>query len=146
MPLPKVREQARAYYPYAVVTPVVKTRCNTIKKKKTKRANPIARLILMSLLSLFAYFIMPTVFEKVSKPLFVGGSYPEIKVDTHNLLQPTVNYISNDLFLNRRFLNGVTSSSGKNTMTTLYLSGRMTGLESKLRALMTEYPTLEAAW
>lgn len=128
-----------------VVTPV-RPLPQPVRRKKAlrkKKVNPFAQLISLSFLAALALFVLPYGYDRISKPLLFGPSYQEVKVDYNELLNPTVNYLSNDLFLNTRLL--VPARIKKPEMTTLYATGTMPVVEAKLKNLMTQYKTIDPA-
>lgn len=131
--------------PYPRVVTPVRPQPQPVKRKKvTKRVrktNPIAQLISLSLLAMIGIFVLPYSFDKITSPLFFGPSYKEVKVDAYDLLRPTVNYLSNDSFLDRRFLSG--AKVKKPEMTTLYKTEKMPVVEAKLQKLISQYPTIQ---
>ncbi len=64
-----------------------------------------------------------------------------MKVDYAELLNPTLNYVYNDLFLNTRLL--APAKNTKPEMTTLYTTGNMPVLEARLNKLMAQYKTID---
>lgn len=130
--------------PYPQVVTPVRTRPQPVKRKKAvrkRKVNPISQLISLSLVSLIGLCVLPFSFDRISKPLFAGSPYKEVKVDAHQLLNPTTNYLSNDLFLNTRFLNS--AKTKKPEMTTLYTTEKMPVIEVKLQKLMAQYKTID---
>lgn len=127
-----------------IVTPV-RPKLNPIKPKKQaqirkKKTNPFAKLFSLILLVLIGIYPIPYGWDRVSKPLLFGNPYSEIKVDCNKLLNPTIDYLSNDLFLNTRLLTPV---SKKPEMTTLYMTEKMPVIEAKLMKLMSQYKMIE---
>lgn len=115
-----------------------------VKPKKVlrkKKVNPFAQLISWGLIALIGFYVIPYGFDRISKPLIFGHSYQEVKVDYNELLNPTTNYLSNNLFLNTRLLTGVKTK--KPGMTTLYTTDQMPVLQAKLQKLMYQYKTIE---
>lgn len=108
---------------------------------KKKKNNPFATLISFMLLALIWIYPIQFAWDRIAKPLFFGEPYPEVKVDAYKLLNPTINYLSNDLFLNRRLLTG--AKTKKPEMTTLYMTGRMPVIEARLNKLMSQYKTID---
>lgn len=111
---------------------------NRVQRKKT---NPFAKLISYILMALIAIYPLPYGFHRISKPLLFGNNYKEVRVDYNELLNPTVNYLSNDLFLNTRMLSA--AKIQKPEMTTLYMTERMTVIQAKLQKLMAAYPSIK---
>lgn len=113
------------------------------QRTKKKKVNPFSTFFSLALLVLIGIYPIPYGYDRIAKPLLFGPSYKEVKVDCNELLNPTINYLSNDLFLNTRLL---TSAKIKRPeMTTLYMTDRMPFLESKLLTLMTQYKTIDPA-
>lgn len=139
----------RAYpQPYPYVVKPVKPKLEPVKKQKKlrkKRVNPFVKMFSQLTTALIVaslgFVVLPYGFDRISKPLIFGPSYKEVQVDYNTLLSPTVNYLSNDLFLDTRMLSG--AKTKRPDMTTLYLTGKMPVLEVKLRKLMAEYKTID---
>lgn len=110
---------------------------------KKKKVNPIAQMIMLTFAVLIGLFVLPYSYDRISKPLLFGPSYSEVNVNYNDLLTPTSNYISNDLFLNTRLLTG--AKTLKPEMTKLYVTQKMPALETKLYKLMSEYKTIDPA-
>jgi len=132
--------------PYPSVVTPVRTAPSPVRRKKVVRKrkssiNPLAQFIAMSLLTLLGIYVLPFGFDRVSKPLLFGPSYQEVKVDAYELLNPTTDYLSNDLFLNTHMLTA--AKVHKPQMTTLYATQKMSLLESKLLNLMTQYKSID---
>lgn len=156
MPMPK---QARNYnyqsaygyqrpYPQIVtpIRPALKPVPKTPQKiqqrvLKKKKVNPFANLISLAILLVVGIYPIQFGWERIAKPLFFGESYKEVQVDTHELLTPTVNYLSNDLFLNTRLLTG--AKVKKPEMTALYMTKKMPVIEARLHKLMSQYKMIE---
>lgn len=132
-------------YPQVVAPtkPQTKTQSAPIRPTvvRKRKGNPFARLVSLTLVVLIGVFIIPSMYNRISKPLLAGHSYSEVKVDYNELLAPTVNYLSNDSFLNTRMLVG--AKTKKPEMTTLYTTDKMAVLEAKLQKLMLEYKTID---
>lgn len=120
----------------------VRPQIKPIKRKKIlrKKVNPFAQLIQLCMFVLIGIFVIPFGFDRISKPLFFGPSYKEVKVDCQQLLTPTVDYLSNDLFLNTRLLSPATNK--KPEMTSLYVTEKLPVLEARLMKLMSMYKTI----
>lgn len=109
-----------------------------VKKKKT---NPFATFLSLAMLCVIGFTPISYTYNRISKPLLFGPSYSEVKVNYNKLLKPTINYLSNDLFLNARLL--TSAKIVKPEMTSLYLTEKMPVLEAKLLKLMFEYKTID---
>lgn len=149
MPMP---EQAKNYkyqgnygfqksYPQ-IVTPLKPKLRPVLPRKilRKRKSNPFAKLISFILLVLIGIYPIPYGWDRISKPLFFGNPYPEVKVDCNEILNPTAGYLSNDLFLNTRFLTA--AKTKKPEMTTLYLTDKMPIVEARLNRLMSRYKTI----
>lgn len=149
MPMP---EQARNYKdqsnygfqrPYSQVVTHLKPKLKPVLPRKIlrkRKANPFSKLISFILLILIGIYPLHYGWERISKPLFFGNPYPEVKVDCNEILNPTAGYLSNDLFLNTKFLTG--AKTKKPEMTTLYLTDKMPIVEARLNRLMSQYKTI----
>lgn len=126
-------------------TPHTRPSSTPVRRRKTqrkkKKINPIARMIWLAMLALIAIYPLPYGYDKITKPLLFGPSYKEVKVNYNQLYSPTVNYLSNDLFLNTRLL--TPAKTNKPEMTTLYTTEKMAVLEAKLNKLMSAYKTID---
>lgn len=153
------------YRPLHVVQPkkrvVYKSKKRVIKKK---RINPFAYLlrlsVVFSMLGLFMYYIQPTCYNKLIKqvinPNKIDLSISEAaylgqknagninSVELYGIANPTVNYVYNDLFLNRQMLTP-TIEKAHSEITTMYQSGEYGDLKNQLNSLMREYPTIKPA-
>lgn len=113
------------------------------KPAPKKRKNLFSKLFAIVVMTLIGIYPLPYTYERISKPLIFGNLYQEVQVDYNELLHPTINYLSNDLFLNTRLLNG--AKTKRTEMTKLYTSGKMPALEAKLYNLMYAYKTIDPA-
>jgi beta-lactamase class A len=111
-----------------------------VPKKKT---NPFAKIVFLTTMILIGMYPLPYTYDRISKPLLFGNSYSEVKVNYQELLSPTVNYLSNDLFLNTRLLTG--AKIKRPEMTSVYTTEKMPFLEMKLLKLMSEYKTIDSS-
>ena len=134
------QQQSRQAYGH-VATPVRPQLRPVPKRRVKKKTNPIAQLISLALMAVFALYVLPVGYDRISKPLIFGPSYKEVQVDYNELLTPTVNYLSNDLFLNTRLLSP--AKIKKPEMTTLYTTDKMGVLDAKLQRLMMQYKTID---
>ena len=132
----------REYRPYKVVRPA-EPRYVTPKQRQSKkqRYNIIHSIISVAILSIIMAFVYPTCYNRIIKSFFHKSPYPAIKADTYKLLNPTIGYLNNNLFLGRYFLSGAETKHPQ--MLELNLNERMTGLENQLENLGSLYPTVE---
>lgn len=114
-----------------------------VSKKKFSFKIFIANTLLLSLLSLVGYFILPTGFNDITKPLFLGESNKEISFNAREILFPTSNYMYNDWYFGQRFLAGANTKNPK--MSTFFTSKKMTALEDNLNTLIKQYPKIKPA-
>lgn len=128
-------------YPHIVAPTRPKLKPIKPKKYQQKRTNPIAKFFSLIFMVLLGIYVIPFGFDRISKPLIFGSPYPEVKVNYNELLSPTVNYLSNDLFLGSRMLNGARKQKAQ--MTTLYMTQKMPALQMKLQQLMLNYKTIQ---
>lgn len=132
--------------PYPAIVSPARPKLRPITPQKPapkKRKNPFSRLFAIVVMTLIGIYPIPYTYDRISKPLIFGNSYKEVQVDYNELLHPTINYLSNDLFLNTRLLTG--AKIKKTEMTKLYTSGKMPALEAKLHNLMYAYKTIDPA-
>ena len=133
-----------------------------IKKIKRKKVNPILYLfrlfVLLSFTTVYAYFIFPVDFRLLVKNVIFP---PKVKINTempqgmayknaiknsggadlHEIANPTINYLSNDLFLNRMLL-VPTVQKVHSEVTTMYHTTEMSELKKQLQNLMNQYPMI----
>ena len=110
------------------------------KKKIKKKIGFFSKILSVVFFILVGIYPIPYGFEMVAKPFLFGPRYKEVNVNKKDLLEPTVNYLYNDLFLNRRLL--VPAKLKTPEMTPLYLTTDMFNLESKLLKLMNKYKVM----
>ncbi len=132
----------REYNPYKVVRPAEPRYINPKQhQSKKQRYNIIHSIISVTILSLIMAFVYPTCYNRIVKSFFHKSPYPAIKADSYQILNPTISYLNNNLFLGRYFLSGAETKHPQ--MLELNLNERMTGLENQLENLGTLYPTIE---
>lgn len=112
----------------------------TVNTKKVQRNNFIHRVISISLVMMMGVFILPKGFEKVTKPMFTGTPYKNVKVDYQNMRFPTSNYISNHWFMGSNLLKG--AETKKPQMASLNENLRLNGLEQSIENLASMYPSI----
>lgn len=115
----------------------------TVNTKKVERNYLIHRIISVAIVSLFAFTILPVGFNKVSKFIFNPTPYKNIKVDSHQLVFPTSNYISNHWFLGTRTFEYARVK--KPEMEELIEGNELTGLESQLKNIEAAYPAIHSS-
>ena len=118
-----------------------KIRRKKVAKKKNSFKLFIANLLLLSLLGLIGYFILPTGFNDITKPLFLGERNKGITFNAKEILYPTLGYMSNDWYMGSSFL--ATANSTKPKMSAIFTTQRLQPLEDKLTTLMNAYPTIK---
>ena len=126
-----------------IVTPI-RPQPTPVRRKKTvkrKKVNVFAQFISLCILTVLGIFVIPFGYHRISEPLIFGPNYKEVQIDSYELFNPTLNYLSNDLFLNRRFLNA--AKIKKPEMTTLYTTGEMPVIKARLQKLIQQFPTIE---
>ena len=132
----------REYNPYKVVRPAEPRYINPKQRQsKKQRYNIIHSIISVTILSLIMAFVYPTCYNRIIKSFFHKSPYPAIKADSYQILNPTISYLNNNLFLGRYFLSGAETKHPQ--MLELNLNERMTGLENQLENLGSLYPTVE---
>ncbi len=132
----------REYHPYKVVRPAEPRYINPKQRQsKKQRYNIIHSIISVTILSLIMAFVYPTCYNRIIKSFFHKSPYPAIKADSYQILNPTISYLNNNLFLGRYFLSGAETKHPQ--MLELNLNERMTGLENQLENLGSLYPTVE---
>jgi beta-lactamase class A len=112
-------------------------------KKRVRKVNPvqkIAALIFMLFVCVFA--IIPS-FEHVTLSFLHGSLYPAVKTDLNEIRFPTLNYLTNHWAYGQRSLRGVRIK--KPLMEPIKENQELTGLESNLKNLMAQYPTIHSA-
>ena len=137
------------------------------RKKKVKKLNPIVYFInvtlLVSFFAAFLYFVFPSVFNTLTKQVFMPDKIEGVNApvsgginlaqkdvskinapDIYSIMCPTVNYINNDLFLNRLMLTK-TVEKVHSEITTMYQTSEMSDLKKQLQGLMAQYPSIKPA-
>ena len=136
-----------------------------IKHVVKKKTNPLLYLfrvlVILSIFSVYAYYIFPTSFRnliknvvfpskiKVSTKMPHGLAYKDARkniggADIYAMTTPASNYLSNDLFLNRMLITP-TIQKTHSEVTTMYHTSEMTGLKNEILQLMKNYPTIHPA-
>lgn len=143
------------------VVPDKRTRVlKPVRRKTNHFANLLRLIVVMAFLLSFAYFVLPTSFSRLIKNVFfpvkipvnIAEQYNMAKIDytrpaaaeMYSIANPTTNYLSNDLFMNRLLLTP-TIQKTHSEVTTMYHTNEMKGLKSQLISLMREYPTIKPA-
>ncbi|MBQ8168504.1 serine hydrolase [bacterium] len=112
-------------------------------RKKIKRNNILHKIISIIFFTLIAFFVLPLGFQRVTMSFLHGSPYSEIKMDYHELLFPTTNYLANDLLFNQRYLTG--AETKKPLMQSISETYRMGDLENSLKYVMSQYPSVKPA-
>ena len=132
-----------------------------IHKTRKKRIHPLLYLtrlfLVLSISSAYLYFVFPTCYRNLIKNVVMpynvktdtnmpqGYAFKDMKkqdkADLYAISNPVSNYLSNDLFLNRRLVTP-TIQKTHSEVTTMYHTSEMTGLKSELQNLMKEYPSI----
>lgn len=117
------------------------------RQKKQKKTNPFVSLVSLALAGALGICVLPFGFNRISKPLLFGNNYSAVQVDYNELLNPTSNYLSNDIFNNTRMLTGVSTAKikGQKTMSNIYTTAEMSSLKSQLLNLMQSYKMIHPA-
>ena len=136
-----------------------------IKKAKKKKVNPLLYLtrllVILSLFSVYAYFVFPTSFRnliknvifpynvKVSTHMTEGMAYKDARqkagaADLYEIANPAADYLSNDLFLNRMLITPTVQKT-HSEVTTMYHTSEMTSLKGEILNLMKQYPKIHPA-
>lgn len=110
------------------------------KNKKVQRNYFIHRIISILFLTALAMFIFPVTYNRIVKSFFFKSPYPAIKADYEQIVFPTINYINNNLFLDKYILEGAKLKNPK--MAALTLNERLYGLENQLKNLTSLYPSI----
>ncbi len=110
------------------------------KNKKVQRNYFFHRIISIMFLTVFMMFMFPITYNRVVKSFFFKSPYPAVKADYEQILTPTINYINNNLFLDKYLLQG--AEVKKPQMLPLNLNERLYGLESQLNNLSSLYPSI----
>lgn len=136
-------------------------RITKLKKKKFNLAKYLFRLTTITALFIaYMSFVFPTSFNNLIKNVVFpknikftnnisnGLAYKNTDtvnyVDIYSIANPTSNYLSNDLFLNRRLLTP-TIQKTHSEVTTMYHTSEMTSLKNELLTLMKQYPKIHPA-
>ena len=128
-------------------------------KPKTNYVAQIFRLsVVFSFLALFMYFVFPTCYHRLIKQVFYPQTIKQTTeniqgmavknwskpadADLYSIAYPIVNYISNDMFLNRLLLTP-TIQKMHSEVTTMYHTTEMSGLKTQLNNLASQYPMIK---
>jgi len=110
------------------------------KSKKVQRNYFLHRIISIAFLTALMMFMFPITYNRVVKSFFFKSPYPAVKADYEQILSPTINYLNNNLFLDKYLLQG--AEAKKPQMLALNLNERLYGLESQLNNLSSLYPSI----
>ena len=112
-----------------------------VNKKKVKRNNILHKIVSAVFFSAIAFCVLPLGINRVTFSLLHGSQYPTVKMDFHELRFPTTKYLSNDLFLNHRFLTG--AKTKKAQMEKIPETYKLTDLENNIKYVMAQYPSVK---
>ena len=109
-----------------------------VYKVKSKKFNPLASLVRLTVAALFAGVIIPYSFNNYTLKTFYNPiKNRHIKVNYNQIMAPTISYMSNDYFMNTPMR--VSAADKDSVMQRLFESDRMTLLETRLMQLMKQY-------
>ena len=137
------------------------------KIRKAKKLNPIVYIfnvtLLLSVFAAFLYFVFPCTYNNLTKQVFMPNRIEGINApalhdgnlaqkgiitvqtpDIYSVMQPTVNYVNNDMFLNR-LMQTKTVEKVHSEVTTMYQTSEMSALKKQLQGLMAAYPSIKPA-
>src|SRR5574344_1360033 len=89
------------------VQPIYQKRRIVADQKKIRRNNLIHRILAVTIVSVLGLTVLPIGFNKVTKSFWRTSQYPYIKADYEQIVNPTIDYISNDWYLRKRLLTEV---------------------------------------
>ncbi len=136
-----------------------------VKKVQKKKTNPLLHFIRLTLIlsfcAVYSYTIFPIAFRnliknvvfpynvKISTKMPHGLAYKDaVKTmggaDIYAMTNPASNYLSNDLFLNRKLITPTVQKT-HSEVTTMYHTSEMIGLKGQILNLMKSYPTIHPA-
>lgn len=110
-------------------------------QKKVERNYLIHKIISVAFVSLLGLTILPAGFNKFSKHLFNPTPHKNIKVDLHQLMFPTSNYLSNHWFMGMHSFESARVK--KPEMTELIEGNELSELENQLKNLAAEFSTIQ---
>lgn len=138
---------------------------NIRKKVKIKKKNPIIEffrfLVVISLLSAFGVFVLPSAYNSLIKQVFsptnlsIKTHYENVMLENKNpaydtsinlysISNPLTKYLHNDMFQNQLLLTP-TIQKIHSEVTTMYQTSEMASLKKDLQALMLQYPQIKPA-
>ena len=143
----------------AVPSKTVYRKHKVVKQQKKRTRTLASSLIILSAVLFFCAIIMPFSFKTVKTLFFHNIMSPHTNkatssfllkshkyqsgADLETLISPTIGYMSNDIFLNKRLL--APSIKNKKYASNLYMSERMLDLENQLKGLNKAYPMIKPA-
>ena len=113
-----------------------------IRRVKVKRrVNPFLALTKFAMAIVLGAAVLPYSYQHLTQTtIFNPVKYRSIKADYRQILSPTLNYMSNEYFMNQPLR--VSAEDKKPLMQPLFESDRMTMLETRLNQLMQSYKTI----
>ena len=115
-------------------------RRSAVHEKKVKRNYLIQKVISVVFVSMLALTILPAGFNKFSKNILQPTPYKNIKADYLQMMFPTANYLSNHWFMG--LWSFEQARTKKPEMTEIIEGTELTGLESQLKSLAEQFPTV----
>ena len=114
-----------------------------LKKKKKSQNNIIYKVVSFSFLALFILCISPSLVSKHLLALFGGSPYSKISVNYETFVNRIETYLSNDLSLNVRTIQGAETKHPK--MVKVKENSEMNSLKNRLIELGENYPTIHSS-
>lgn len=122
--------------------PVREQKRMPIPPKRRKKRNPLRVLTSCLILGLLCMTFMPYSYNIITKSIFNPTPYKNLVMDLHELVYPSSNYLSNNLFMGEHSFN-FEADPKHAQMLTLKESVNMPSLESEILSLMEEYPAVK---
>ncbi len=113
-----------------------------VYSRKSKGKKFIQKIISASVLTLLSMSILLPAFSKVTMSFWRPSKYPHIKTDYSMVLNPTINYLSNNWYLGNHLITGANEKSP--LMENIKEGVELSGLENQLVNLMSSYPSVHA--
>ena len=114
----------------------------TANKKKIERNYLIHKIVSILLVSLIAFTVLPTGFNKISARIFNPTPYKKITADYQQLVFPTTNYLSNHWFMGMR---SFADTAKKPQMATPVENTELSSLKNEIKYIASTYPEVKPA-